>query len=439
MRRNALYLLAGRLSTLASGLLAGVLLARVLRPAGQGAFTLFATSAGMVGELSFAGLYASLVYHIGRSKSSWREYASGWLTLLLLLALGLNLAGPWIGGRVSFIPGRPGLFWLMLNLGLVLAFAEYGRATLAGREDFRPIMRYDALRAGLQIPGLLVGMLLFRPGAADAGGPARLLHYVSGAAAGYMGANLLAAVFLGGWLFRGGLPLRLSLRPLLPLLAVGGNAFLVRILSFLLLRSDTYLVNYLRNPYQLGLYARAVGLVELLLVVPNVVGFALFPRVAASGKRAGEEVTVKTLRCLLPFVAAAAAVLGGGGWRLLVCLYGAEFGEAYPALVALLPGLVGMAYAAVAANYLAGLGYPRRFVVMHAIAFGLNLALNLWWIPRWGIIGAGLASSVAYGLLAWLLVRELLLRSGLRARAVLVPTWRELRDYLSPSRRGSDG
>jgi O-antigen/teichoic acid export membrane protein len=42
--------------------------------------------------------------------------------------------------------------------------------------------------------------------------------------------------------------------------------------------------------------------------------------------------------------------------------------------------------------------------MLMALAAGLvvNLALNCWWLPRWGVAGASLASSVSYGLQLWI-------------------------------------
>jgi O-antigen/teichoic acid export membrane protein len=40
--------------------------------------------------------------------------------------------------------------------------------------------------------------------------------------------------------------------------------------------------------------------------------------------------------------------------------------------------------------------------VIATIAAVVNLGLNFWFIPRWGIVGAGLTTVIGYALLLWL-------------------------------------
>ena len=50
-------------------------------------------------------------------------------------------------------------------------------------------------------------------------------------------------------------------------------------------------------------------------------------------------------------------------------------------------------------NYFASIGNPPVVVWSPAIAAALNIALNMFLLPRFGIVGASVASSIAYGLM----------------------------------------
>jgi O-antigen/teichoic acid export membrane protein len=184
--------------------------------------------------------------------------------------------------------------------------------------------------------------------------------------------------------------------------AVGFRAYSVNMLAFLHLRIDVYLVAYYLSPHDLGLYAVAVGLAELVTQLPAVFGTVVFSK---SANEAGQEVgglvaqVVKLIPAMALLAIPAFWLLGR---HVITILYGGEFAESYRAALWLLPGVVFLGGTNVINNFLAGKGYPWFLHIACFASLGLNVVLNLAWIPRYRIIGASLASSVSYGL--WFLV-----------------------------------
>src|SRR3546814_12451065 len=84
-----------------------------------------------------------------------------------------------------------------------------------------------------------------------------------------------------------------------------------------------------------------------------------------------------------------------GEW-LIVTLFGAAYQPAYPALLALLPGLFGLCYASILRLDLLGKNRPGTVSLLMGVGALLNLTLNLILIPRFGIVGDAAASSSAY-------------------------------------------
>jgi Na+-driven multidrug efflux pump len=62
-----------------------------------------------------------------------------------------------------------------------------------------------------------------------------------------------------------------------------------------------------------------------------------------------------------------------------------------------------------------------------SVAVILNLGLNLLWIPRWGITGAALASTVSYCLSSALFLTWTIRLSGVGAREAFILSWEEVR------------
>jgi O-antigen/teichoic acid export membrane protein len=84
------------------------------------------------------------------------------------------------------------------------------------------------------------------------------------------------------------------------------------------------------------------------------------------------------------------------GRFLIVAIYGPDFAAAYGPLLALLPGIVLLGGAKVLTNEMAGRGYPQYNSIASAAGLAVTLLLDLTLIPRLGVMGAAIASSIAY-------------------------------------------
>jgi O-antigen/teichoic acid export membrane protein len=140
----------------------------------------------------------------------------------------------------------------------------------------------------------------------------------------------------------------------------------------------------------------AVSLAELLWYLPDAFGFVLFPKTASSEPEAARQFTPKVAR-LSAFITAVAAV----GMFLLsrlviVVLYTEEYLPSLYPLWILLPGVVALSYSKVIFGDLGGQGKPRYGTYASLLSFLVTLGLDLLLIPRWGIVGAALTSSLAY-------------------------------------------
>ncbi|MDV7402455.1 polysaccharide biosynthesis C-terminal domain-containing protein, partial [Arthrospira platensis SPKY1] len=103
--------------------------------------------------------------------------------------------------------------------------------------------------------------------------------------------------------------------------------------------------------------------------------------------------------------AAAAVPLALLAMPLLGLLRDGAYLPAVPALWVLLPGVVAFTPGVILAGDFIGRGVPHWNTQASAITVTVNVVLCLWWIPRFGILGAAWASTVAYtlgsGLMVW--------------------------------------
>ncbi|HKJ92343.1 MAG TPA: polysaccharide biosynthesis C-terminal domain-containing protein, partial [Longimicrobiales bacterium] len=166
--------------------------------------------------------------------------------------------------------------------------------------------------------------------------------------------------------------------------------------SYMVLNFDLLMVARMLGAGASGQYSIAAGMVQTLYMLPVAAGTMLFARVSEMREHRLHFLsrTVRLLAALFVPLLLAAAFLADPAVRLL---YGAPFLPAVPAFLWLLPGAFFLGINTLLMNYFAGVGMPWIAVASPGVAAGANILLNLALIPRFGITGASLASSVAYG------------------------------------------
>jgi O-antigen/teichoic acid export membrane protein len=177
-------------------------------------------------------------------------------------------------------------------------------------------------------------------------------------------------------------------------------------LLFLTLRIDMFLVRGMLGVQALGIYSLAVALAETVMLVTDSLSIALVPRQMGGTVREAAAMALSGARtiALIGLVLAPAWAIAGS--VVIQLFFGAAFRPVYSPLLVLLPGIVLMSMQRVCGPTVLRTGRPWTIVALQAVGFTCNLLLNLWWIPRWGLVGAAAASTVSYalsalGFLAW--------------------------------------
>ena len=164
-------------------------------------------------------------------------------------------------------------------------------------------------------------------------------------------------------------------------------------------RADSFLLNILVGVRATGIYSVTSGLAETLWYVPNALGLVMLSRAVDPHADAGRiAATLTRVTIALAVVLAIPTFLFGP--RLVRVVYGSSFTDAGVALRLILPGVVAYSVVAVLSRYLTGRGRPGTTTMIMVVGLATNVAANLVLIPRFGINGAAVASSLSYGLTA---------------------------------------
>lgn len=161
-------------------------------------------------------------------------------------------------------------------------------------------------------------------------------------------------------------------------------------------RLDALLINSLLDSTLTGLYAIATSLAELLLYVPSSIAAVLQPKIAGASDE--EKKRLPGLMLGTAFALTCGGVLLAFAFMpwFIPWYYGAHNAEALAPALWLLPGMLGFAVGQVLMALMAGLGKPQASA--HATMAGLvvTVILDFALIPKMHIVGAAIASSIAY-------------------------------------------
>ncbi|MBI3695945.1 MAG: oligosaccharide flippase family protein [Acidobacteria bacterium] len=381
------------------GVAVSVVLGRWLGPAGKGEYTLATLVATLLFTLLNLGIPSSISYYLAGGRTPESSLVKTVTALAGILAL-LAAAIAFLVDRAGWCPslfGVPRLSpaaWLIV-LALPFQFAGCFLLFVVLAQG-RRILFAAVPGIGQFAVAVLVAALV-------------LLHKLTAftAAGALVGSQVLtAAILLGYEQHR----LRFLQSPLLAgesLLGLARYSALSHtgnVLHFLTQRVDVFMVSVLVDLRAVGLYSVAYGLAELLLLLPQRLGALYLPRIAAEPVPAekGEEIRVSCSLVLMGSVAAAAvlALLAPVAIRLL---YGPAFTPSVRPFLLLLPGACALAASSLLGAYLAGAGRVKVTCAVAGLSLGFNVLLNVVLIPRYGISGAAVSSSLAYATQALLL------------------------------------
>lgn len=412
--RLAAHTLATGAAAYVLGFAASLLIARGLGPDGRGRYALAIALLTLV--FSVAGL--------GSEPAQFRAWARGSAPRGVLAG-----AAVWLAAGLGLV--GVGLVWAsyaVLNGGPLEAVRpqDVALVALAG-----PILLHTALVASL----LVLGGRLRRANVASLLGVAT---HAAGVgilfAAGAVEVETVLALYLVlaivPWiLLVRALPqvarpqLRVPPAFLVAQLRVGLIATPQIALTYLNLRLDLLLVAHYLSLGEVGVYAVAVTLAELIWLVTNSLLKPTLQRQANATEAEAVTATLRTVRMTVLVASALAVATATVVTVAVTVLYGDAFADAREAVWALLPAAVAFAAWRPVTSLMFRVDAPWLPSVVSVGGLAANVLACIVLIPAWGLVGAGLASAVSYGLLAaaglvWLRLRfDVPMRRALPGRA----------------------
>ena len=169
--------------------------------------------------------------------------------------------------------------------------------------------------------------------------------------------------------------------------------------SALINRVDFIMLERMTDLHQLGLYSAAYKVTNLLESFPLMLMGTIYPVMSRWAKEDPPRLARLYRRTLLTLSLVAIPlgilVTTAAPW-IVRLIFGTEFSGTVPALRVLVWSTVSLYLAIAGGNLLISLGRERTNLILNLFGAVLNVALNLWLIPVWGLIGAAWATTCTF-------------------------------------------
>lgn len=383
--RDVIGVFNSNVFSIIAGLLASIILARVLGPDKYGTFTALVIIPMIVVSLTHLGIRGSAIFHVGKGHYDRNELAS---TVVLLLIIA-SVLGMLISAIVYWVYDEPNFSLLMISLVLLvipgrLAIIYFGGVFL-GNDEINRANQLNWITNAINL--LLIAILVWA-----------VSLEIIGAIIAFMLSGLAVAVY-GFLMLRKSFEIKLRvhkqiIKSMLKLGILFSVSFFILQLNY---RIDILLLEKMKDATEVGLYSLGASIAEQLWQLPLAIGIVVFSRAAgASDKKELLDNTVVLMRLSLLFSILASAVIYIIVPYLVPLIFGDEYIPSIRIIQIILPGIIMVVVFRILSGHLAGLGRPEITLYIFLPALVVNILLNLLWIPEYGGRGAAWATNVSY-------------------------------------------
>ncbi len=378
---------------MALSMIAGIIIARRLGPDLRGYYGLIIFSVSILVSFGQLGTPTAIAYFTGKDKYPKEEI----LTFILVVSLTIgSLLAITFFMLYPMIPGK----WANIDRGVMLIgiastpfffLQNFISRFLLSMMKVRQSNIVNLVRSSLYLI-LVLTLLLLLKGSLKAS----VVSY---------SASIIIASIIAVLVFTRDIrpKLRVSGELAKDAFKYGFKAYMINILNFLNYRLDIFLIQHFLTTSELSFYQIAVGLSEKLWYIPNALSAVLFPTLLMQ-KEFSTKLTERVCRHSLFIMLITAIPVIVFARTAISLFYGKPYLPTASALYSILLGIVLYPiFKFLTVDFAAreklgiGIGASLAGVIV-------NLILNILLIPRYGIIGAGIATSVSYSLMSLILI-----------------------------------
>lgn len=369
--------------------------ARVLGTAGYGLASYGLTLAGFLTLFIDPGINGILMREV--SKGSEEETAKLFSTtffIKVILLIICVLAVLFVAPVFSILPGAVALLPLTACIIFFDAMREFFSSFIRSREK----MEWET--GIFLLTNLAIVVFGFAFMAMSPTPRAFLWAYAAGSITGAVVATIVV------WSYVKKVFSYFSVRLIGPILKSAWPFAITGALGILLTNTDILIISWMRSASDVGIYSAAIRIVQVLYVVPMILQYSTLPLLGRLANRdnakfrAGLERTVSLI-----FLASVPLALGGIllGTPIMTLIFGQAYAGGGLSLRLLMLTLLFDYPAAIISTAIFAYDHQKSLIITSAIGGVVNVALDLLFIPRFGIAGSAVATVIAQATSNWYL------------------------------------
>lgn len=392
IQKNASITFSSQILLFIMGLIASIILARALGPKGKGIYTLTMLIPNVILKVGTFGLNTSNVYFIANKKYRTKEIVSISFMSSIILGIFFILTAFTIfnfENFQNFLKSNHINFYYLMIVVCTIPFSLitiFLRNVFLGKEKIIIFNKINIINNILQLILIIFLVLIFKKG-------------IFGAIIAHVIVVICIALYVI-LLIRRDIKINNILyyntKMIKDMFKYGLKSYFGNLIQFLNYRLDMFLVAFFLTPTAVGYYSISVGIAEKLWMLPGSIATVLFPRISSIKDIEANSLTPRVSRHTFFIMIILSMIFVIGAKSLIRILFGTEFLPSVKALLILLPGIVALGGSKILSADLAGRGKPEFGLYAALVSLLVNIPLNLWLIPKWGISGAAFASSIAY-------------------------------------------
>jgi O-antigen/teichoic acid export membrane protein len=384
--KNVISRFVCRIIALIASIALSIVIARVLGPTGKGVYAMIFLISSLLYLLGSFGIDTANTYFTGKKSFKLKFLVSNSLFFGLCNGIGLILIFLlfyYFFGNLFFKGINPSFIYLVLITVPFTLITNYLAGILLGKQKIKELNWIMVFTSLANLVGVVLLLLIFKKGILSLILLSILISII----------NSLISISLVSKFAK----IKFSFYPKAFKLCFnfGIKGYLADIIMFLNYRLDMVLVNFFMNITQVGFYSLAVNIAEMMWYLPKSIFTVLFSEVASQKGNSG-ELTARVCRIntfILILLSISVILFARLGIKIL---YGSNFLPSLLPLLLLIPGIIFIGMISPIAGYRIGIGQIKYAPKINIITLIINISLNLILIPKLGISGAAIATSISY-------------------------------------------
>lgn len=178
-------------------------------------------------------------------------------------------------------------------------------------------------------------------------------------------------------------------------LSYGLPLYLAALFIYLNYRVDQIMIKAFIGNSELGVYAISVHLAELAFIFPESIASAFEGRLYSCKEEEKKSLAAQIIKFAF-YITLCVCIIGIMCKPLVKILYGNEYEAAGISMIILLCGIIFASVGKVTPAYFYTKGNSKIHLIVSSLVLVINIVFNLILIPRIGINGAAIASTVSY-------------------------------------------